>query len=125
MYLIVYGLLKTGGSLDHYLPTHSSTPIALSGWKMHDLGAFPGVVPGTDDDVIYAELKEFNLSEIEEVNLLADLDAVEGVKHGLYRRSSVSVHIPRVTNSPELCSCWIYVYNGDVTGCTAIERWKI
>jgi len=80
---------------------------------MYDLGAFPGVVPSDNEgDMVSGEVLEMSDPE----KTLDILDAYEGTPH-LYRRELIkSSDVEGVT--PDF---WVYIYNRDVSGLTAIE----
>jgi len=94
MRLAVYGTLREGEALSEYLDAVrqvGTTKIEeLSGIAMYDIGPFPAAkITGNPNDKMVAEIIEADLSAYEEGYILALLDAVEGVKEGLYRQESI------------------------------------
>lgn len=87
--LLVYGTLRPGGEQS----------ITLSGYRMYDLGWYPGIVhTGNDEDTIVCER-----IEVQNQSHLDDLDRYEGcdgnTKTCLYHRVKEG-------------GDWLYVYNG-------------
>lgn len=103
--VFVYGTLKRNeGNNDllkdsQFLGEYETDPR----WGLVDLGAFPGMVPANkavkgevflvDDDVMEA------------------LDLLEGVDHGLYRRSRIYINCPVSKDRREV---WAYIYWGGI-----------
>lgn len=93
--LLVYGTLR---------PNRGET-ITLSGYKMYDLGWYPGVVKtGNPDDKVVCERVE-----VKDESHLATLDAYEGCNGNtpgcLYHRVNL------YEDQMELDPTWIYLYN--------------
>jgi gamma-glutamylcyclotransferase (GGCT)/AIG2-like uncharacterized protein YtfP len=110
--IFVYGTLKRGGS-NHpclagevFVGEARTTP----GFRLHDLGDFPGMIVATDDTTGVA-------GEIWSVQpaALARLDALEGIAEGLYRRERVALQPPFADRHVET-----YLYNLTTAGRPAI-----
>ncbi len=98
--VLVYGTLRTGA------PT-----FALSGFRMYDLGSFPGVeYTGNLEDKIQVE----KLVNVTDERLRSAYDCLEG-----YRENSPesSLYVRKEVWSGALSApTWIYVYNGFFEG---------
>ena len=98
MRLFVYGTLRPSGEGDAVK--------TLSGYKMHDLGWYPGVVKtGNPDDIIQG-----NIVPVKDEDHLARLDQYEGCNGNtpgcLYHRVNI------MEDQEHLEPVWLYVYNG-------------
>lgn len=93
--MFVYGTLRAGGSNHHLMRTANLVMknVCLSGYIMYDFGPYPFVTPCKDES-------RFIVGEIYEIpsNLLAVLDALEGIEEGLYER----IFEPRI-------GAWLYI----------------
>jgi len=86
--LFVYGTLKRGCKNHHLLAAQSFVAEARTapGYRLHDLGDFPGMVADSTDTVgVTGEVWSVDATT------LAQLDAFEGVSEGLYYRLPVSL----------------------------------
>ena len=95
--LFVYGLLRRGQPLAHFLAgARFVGPARLQGYDLLDLGDYPGAVPGAGAIV----------GELYELAGLDPLDEAEGVHEAppLYRRVRVEA-----LGAP----AWLYVYARD------------
>ncbi len=99
--LFVYGTLKKGFPLHHYL-SHARFlgEASLKGFQMYDLGWYPGIVPG--EGVVYGEVYEVGPAT------LALLDEVEEE----YERKLLEIVFP----SGEKTEAFVYIYQGDIKG---------
>lgn len=114
--VVVYGTLRKGGRFAHVMPdpkflVDMSTE-KIEGFKMLDLGPFPGVFPGNDDDYIIGEVCHFRFNNEEEYDeALAKFDRLEGVRItpefenvGLYRHGSAQTSMGEAL---------IYIFNDE------------
>lgn len=100
--LLVYGTLRPG----------NAEAVSISGWRMYDLGWYPGVVKSDDpDDVVIGEIVPVKSDEH-----LADIDRYEGCQDNspdsLYHR----VNLSNKEDEP----LWLYVYNGPLNNCPRV-----
>ena len=106
--LFVYGTLKRGGSNHHYLTGQKFLGAAstVPGFRLYDLGGFPGL-----DEV--AEDKTGVIGEVYEVDAtaLANLDVLEGLAEGLYRRVAANLKPPFADRGIET-----YLYSKSIAG---------
>jgi gamma-glutamylcyclotransferase (GGCT)/AIG2-like uncharacterized protein YtfP len=89
--LFVYGTLKRGGKNHAHLASEKflAPAQALPGYRLYDVGGFPGLVPdATAPFSIAGELWEVSDAA------LARLDAFEGVDEILYRRETIPLAPP-------------------------------
>jgi gamma-glutamylcyclotransferase (GGCT)/AIG2-like uncharacterized protein YtfP len=116
-YIFVYGSLRFGFELNHFLKNSRFVGLAFTeGFKMYDLGAYPGVVKG--DGVIYGEVYEID------DELLRKLDEVEdytGSPSDLYVREKIRVYFDPKRRY-YLDNVNIYVYNQDISGREVIDE---
>lgn len=91
-HVLVYGTLRCGGA---------SELVKVPGFKMYDLGWFPGIRPGGPDDFILAERHEI-VDDAHEM----DLDSLEGWHE---ESPQTSLYLKEQYNGDV-----IYVYNGEV-----------
>ncbi len=102
--LFVYGLLRCGFNLHNRLKDSRLVGKGfIEGYRLIDLGAYPGAVMG--DGRVWGEVYEIGES------LLEELDRVEDVESGLYRRVSVDVYFDEDKNFRE--SAQFYEYTGN------------
>jgi len=82
MLLYVYGTLRQGGMLSHYMADAEYLSVEkVSGYKMVDVGAYPAALP-CNGSIIVCE--KYKVNE----NLIETLDIVEGVP-SLYERVEI------------------------------------
>jgi gamma-glutamylcyclotransferase (GGCT)/AIG2-like uncharacterized protein YtfP len=89
--IFVYGTLKRGYSNHLYLAGQQFLGEARTapGFRLYDLGGYPGMVPHADDrDGVLGEVWAVD------ANALAHLDGLEGLADGLYRREVVALLPP-------------------------------
>lgn len=94
--IFVYGTLRTGGYFSRVLPTAKSIVLqTLTGIRMYTLGAFPCVIiTGEDTDYVLGELRDYtNLLEDEWTALIKELDRIENVSSGLYKRETINTKL--------------------------------
>ena len=106
--LLVYGLLRRGMLMEDLMSQAKCLGVReVSGFKMFDLGEYPGAVVG--DGRLVAELYEISTPAT-----FAELDVAEGVHSDppYYRRIEVMLD-----DGP----AWIYEYLRSVDGCPLIE----
>jgi gamma-glutamylcyclotransferase (GGCT)/AIG2-like uncharacterized protein YtfP len=109
--LFVYGTLRPGSA-----PTEIAaivarlTPVgeATVRGRLHDLGAYPGIVLDDDADEVSGVL----LALPQDPDILAQLDAYEGFipahpEISLFRRVKTTATRPNGEPAP----CWVYIYN--------------
>ncbi len=92
--LFVYGTLKRGCSNHAQLAgqTFVAPARTLPGFRLHDLGGYPGLYARPDDrDGVGGELWSVDDAA------LAHLDRFEGVHEGLYRRDLIALQPPHDT----------------------------
>jgi gamma-glutamylaminecyclotransferase len=110
--IFVYGTLKRGGLNHHFLAGQRFAGEARTapGFRLYDLGGYPGMVTQPDDT-------EGVIGEVWEVDsdALVQLDALEGLAEGLYRREPVPLLSPFADRGVEA-----YLYPHDTTGRRAI-----
>lgn len=111
-HVFVYGTLKRGGSNHRFLRGQRlvGTAETQPHYRLYGLDGYPGlveVVPGTGLPV------KGEIWAVDEA-CLAELDRLEGVAEGLYRRGEILLSPPR-TPSVEA-----YYYLGDVAGRAAL-----
>lgn len=104
MYLFVYGILKGQGELVH-------KRYKVNG-SMYDLGSYPGITELGSNREAVGNIIRITQSELDQ------FDRIEGVnpldpRAGLYRREIIPTPYG---------SCYIYLYNRDVTGCPPISE---
>jgi gamma-glutamylcyclotransferase (GGCT)/AIG2-like uncharacterized protein YtfP len=113
--VFVYGTLKRGGGLHHYLARAKYLGEgSLRNHEMFDLGWFPGVKPG--DGQVHGELYDVDAVT------LANLDAVES-EGSLYLRRSLWVDV-----APDLATrAYAYIYKHSVEDDAKVESgvWEV
>jgi gamma-glutamylcyclotransferase (GGCT)/AIG2-like uncharacterized protein YtfP len=106
--IFVYGTLKRGGSNHAFLTgqTFLQTARTVAGYSLVHLRDFPGMIPDETDRIGVA-------GEVWKVdaNCLAQLDDLEGINEGLYRREPI-----RLQGFSEYEHAQTYLYAGDVSG---------
>lgn len=106
--IFVYGTLKRGGLNHHFLSGQKFVGEAntVPGFRLYDLGGYPGMVTRPDDtEGITGEVWEVD------ADALVQLDALEGLAEGLYRRERVPLLPPFADRSVEA-----YLYPHAITG---------
>lgn len=96
--LFVYGTLKRGCSNHARLAggTFLAPARTVAGFRLHDLGGFPGLYPRSDDrDGVTGELWQVDDAT------LGQLDRFEGVHEGLYRRAPIPLQPPHDALAPQ------------------------
>ncbi len=95
--VFVYGTLKKGGRLNHYLDESRFVENKIiKGYSLYNLGWFPGIqFTGEETDVVHGEVWEIS------GDTLTILDRVEGV--------------PTLYTRIEDDDMFLYLYNGDVS----------
>lgn len=112
--LAVYGTLRYGGRANQklngckYLRTEN-----LHGFKMFNLGWFPGVVKSNPQDIIVIDV--FSIPEESAQEIIADLDLYEG-EGSLYNRIEVQLIGGE--------SAYMYVYNGTSSNVVSSGDWN-
>lgn len=106
--VFVYGTLKRGGSNHHYMAGQKFLGIARTppGYRLYDLGGHPGMILKSDDrDGVTGEVWSVDAA------CLAQLDVLEGIAQGIYRRVPASLLPPFADQSVET-----YLYAQSVAG---------
>jgi len=99
--IVVYGLLRRGARMSNLLGgAEFVREVALDGYRLFDLGDYPGAVPG--EGVIFGELWELPSPAV--LDLLDEAERV-GADPPLYRRVLVDA---------DGAPAWLYVYAGPV-----------
>ncbi len=112
--IFVYGTLKKGFRLHPYLSRASYLGEAeLEGFKMYDLGRYPGIVSGKGK--VYGEVYEVDLKTL----LLLDEIEEEGEE---YERRLLEVKL----KDGRRVRAFVYIYRGDISGKKEIKsgRWE-
>ena len=89
--LFVYGTLKRGCTNHHHLAgqTFVGTARTPPGYRLYDLGGYPGIVSQPDDrDGVVGEV--WSVDD----DALRRLDRFEGIHEGLYRREPLALLPP-------------------------------
>src|SRR5689334_7669355 len=89
--VFVYGTLKRGGSNHPYLAGQSFVGEArtVPGFRLYELSGFPGMIAmPSDREGVAGEVWSVDAAALEQ------LDALEGVDEGLYRREPVPLVAP-------------------------------
>ena len=84
--IFVYGILR-----GHTKCKHGK----VRGYKLFDMGSFPGAVPASDKDCVVGELIEINATQ------LNVFDQIEGHPH-LYVRTDVEVEVENGTEQAQM-----------------------
>ncbi len=116
MYIFVYGTLRQGMRLHHYLFQDEFIGNAvLSDATMYDLGEYPAVVLRGNKNV-YGELYFITLATL---RILDNLEGVsESEQESLFCRERQLV---KLTNNNSVINAYIYVYNQIITpDCTIV-----
>lgn len=111
-HLFVYGTLKRGCKNHHHIAgqTYLGEARTLPGYRLHDLGAYPGMIVAPDDtEGITGELWTVDAAA------LLHLDDFEGIHEGLYRREAVHLLAPY-----DQLGAHTYIYARDTAGRPAI-----
>ena len=116
-YIFAYGSLRYGFELHGLLKNSRFVGLAFTeGYKMYDLGSYPGVVRG--EGVIYGEVYEID-NEI--IALLDKVEDYRGRPDDLYVREKTKVYFDD-RRRYSLSDVYIYVYNQDISGRDQIEE---
>jgi len=117
--LFVYGTLKRGcrASLSQLPYARYEGRALLQGYKMLDLGSFPGIVPGDEKSYVLGEL--FLLPGA----ALRFIDDYEGVDAGLYKRELLQV---KRLDTDDTVDAYMYiftsrVYSGNCPDCEVYD----
>ena len=106
--VFVYGTLKRGGS-NHFLlagQEFAGTARTLPGFALYDLEGYPGMVAdGAASEGISGEVWSVDPA------CLAELDRLEGIEEGLYRRERVPLEPPFADKAVDA-----YLYLRSVSG---------
>lgn len=109
MHLIfVYGTLKRGCKNHAQMAGQTWLTDAHSeaGYRLHDLGDYPGLVPdGADREGVLGEVWSVDAEALQR------LDAFEGIDEGLYARRPIRLRPPHDTLAVD-----VYVYLGATEG---------
>jgi gamma-glutamylcyclotransferase (GGCT)/AIG2-like uncharacterized protein YtfP len=108
MLIFVYGTLKRGGGNHRYLAGQRFVGDACTepGFRLYELDGFPGMIhlPG-DREGVHGEVWSID------AGCLGQLDVLEGIAEGLYRREPVPLQAPFATQRVEA-----YLYPHPVGG---------
>ena len=102
--IFVYGSLKRGFSLHHYLADHTfiGTAQTLPLYRLFDCGEYPALVDAaTDGQCVKGEV--YRVSKACQLQL----DEVEGVDEGLYERREIRLATPYEDASVQ---AWFYLH---------------
>jgi len=115
-YLFVYGSLRFGFELNHFLRNSRFVGLGFAeGFKMYDLGNYPGVVKG--DGIIHGEVYEVS---DETLRILDQVEDFNGSPDDLYVREKIKVYFD-YKRRYSLDNVNIYVYNQTIEGREVIE----
>ncbi len=118
MKLFIYGTLKRGGSNHAYLAGQKFLGPARTapGYTLYSLGDYPGMVAhATDRDGVQGEVWSVD------AHCLAQLDELEGLVEGLYRREPVPLQPPFAQAEAQT-----YLYARSLTGQTRLgTNWPV
>lgn len=103
--VFVYGTLKRGGSNHAFLSYQNFVGVAqtVPGFTLFELNGYPGMVPDPKAEGVHGEVWRVDPST------LAQLDELEGIAEGLYRREVVPLLPPFSAHVVEA-----YLYNRSV-----------
>lgn len=105
--VFVYGTLKTGQrNWQHFLAPQQGRKATMRGLELHDTGFYPMAIEADPDKVVVGELFEVNDEQ------LADLDRLEGVGSGHYRRETMLATADGYTQ-PTTCDVYLSDYAPD------------
>ena len=107
MYVFVYGTLKHNQCRSHYLQNQKLLGLARTstGYRMHNVGDYPGLVEASPGTSIEGELWEIDEP------CRARLDVVEAVAEGEYALRRIELLEPHVS-----VEAFAYFYLRDVRG---------
>ncbi|ARM77025.1 gamma-glutamylcyclotransferase [Acidianus manzaensis] len=106
MYLLAYGSLRYGFELHHFLKSCRFVGIAFAeGYKMYDIGNYPGVIKG--DGIIWGEVYEVDENLI---RLLDEVEDFKGRPDDLYVRETTTVFFDQ-KRKYRLNNVYLYRYN--------------
>lgn len=120
MLLATYGTFRKGEALAPYLEglrrAGTCETVELTGIKIFVLGMAPGAkITGNPEDKAVVELIDVDLTGKESESLLYQLDRIEGVDQGMYRRDHIDTPKGRAL---------IYTKIGNCSRCVVITDWK-
>jgi gamma-glutamylcyclotransferase (GGCT)/AIG2-like uncharacterized protein YtfP len=106
--VFVYGSLKRGFSNHHFLAGQNFVTVARTGpgFRLYALTGYPGMVP----DPSAKEGIEGEVWEVDDA-ALTQLDELEGLAEGLYRRETITLAPPFAATPVQT-----YLYAQDVSG---------
>ncbi|MEO7600550.1 MAG: gamma-glutamylcyclotransferase family protein [Opitutus sp.] len=115
--IFVYGTLKRGGSNQHFMrgQTFQGKGHTTAGFRLINLGTYPGMIAAPNSsESVSGELW------LVDSDCLAQLDALEGLGEGLYRRERIRLLEPFADRVIET-----YLFAQDVAGRPTIPdgRW--
>ncbi|QKR00469.1 gamma-glutamylcyclotransferase [Metallosphaera tengchongensis] len=106
MYIFVYGSLRYGFELHHYLRRSRFVGLGYAeGFEMYNLGGYPGVVKG--DGRVWGEVYEINQ---ETLARLDQVEGYEGLEDDLYVRETTTVYFDE-QRQHKLSGVYLYIYN--------------
>ena len=107
--IVFYGTLRikkiSATILPHKENIVAHTTEKIYGYKMLDLGAFPGAIPGSENDYIVGEVWHFKFSKRQYESILYRLDVIENIAkddRGLYKHGVANTSMGKAM---------IYVFN--------------
>lgn len=106
MYIFVYGILRQ-------YKDRIVLPDATTAGYMYDLGAFPGITKLGGPRIVVGDILSIDANTLQRFDIIEGVNLVQP-ELGLYRREQ---HI--IEGYP----CWIYLYNGDISGCAPVSDW--
>jgi gamma-glutamylaminecyclotransferase len=116
--IFVYGTLKRGGTNHRQISaqTFVATARTVPGYRLFDLGDYPGMVASSDDrSGVTGEVWSLDEAAVRR------LDLFEGVDQGLYRRAAISLQPPHAELNVEA-----YLYLPSVAGRSALgPTWPV
>ncbi|AWR96497.1 gamma-glutamylcyclotransferase [Acidianus sulfidivorans JP7] len=116
MYLLAYGSLRYGFELHHFLKNSRFVGIGFAeGYKMYDIGNYPGVIRG--DGIIWGEVYEVDENLIK---LLDEVEDFRGRPDDLYVRESTTVFFDQRRRF-RLNNVYLYRYNQVIDDKNEIE----
>lgn len=112
--MFVYGTLKQGYSNNYLLQneTFLGAATTANGYILYSLGSYPGMV-AAPSGLVHGEVWQVS------ARCLKQLDLLEDIEHGLYRRERVAIQTEQFAALP----IEAYVYNLPVTGAPIGAKW--
>ena len=111
--VFVYGTLKRGGGLHHYLSGAEFVGAGfLAGFDMFNLGWFPGIVKRSEsqDHELNPVMGEVFLVDDETLKLLDEVESAPS----LYKREELCLTVIEPGLVSTTHKCWTYIYNSRV-----------